>query len=224
MMEWNKGKDRRTYVEDYVVFDLETTGISVAKDEIIEIAAVKVKGHKIVDTFSTFVNPGRPIPSQATRVNGITDAMVAGAPTIEKGVSDFLRFAEKFVLVGHNIRSFDLKFIYQAANQLLNLSVDNDYVDTLPMARSSLPQLTSYKLGVISEFFHIDTQGAHRALNDCMMNQRCFEELGKLAPQVQVQLCPRCGSTLAKRNGKFGAFWGCTGFPDCRFTKNITEG
>lgn len=221
MTERSKGKRLAKYVPDYVVFDLETTGISVASDDIIEISAVKVKGGQVADTFSTLVNPGRSIPYDATAVHGITDEMVADAPDIREALWDFLAFAGNEVLVGHNIQSFDLNFVYDAALSLFGKRVDNDYIDTLYMARSCLPQLRHHKLVDVAAYFQISAAGAHRALNDCMMNQRCFEELGKMQQDMKLELCPRCGGELKKRNGKFGEFFGCSNYPACRFTKNI---
>lgn len=227
----NKGKKLVKYVPDYVVFDLETTGISVNSDDIIEISAVKVKNGEVVDTFETLVNPERHIPAGATKVNHITDAMVADAPLLEEAMVIFMDFIGDSILVGHNINSFDMKFIYKAAEQLFDKVIANDYIDTLTMARRCLPELPHHRLGDVSEYFHISTEGAHRALNDCIMNQKCFEELGKILVMKQaggetqgeeeMPVCPRCGSILQKRNGKFGAFFGCSGYPDCRFTKNI---
>ena len=86
-----KGNRLVQYVPDYTVFDLETTGISANMDDIIEISAVKVKGGIVQDTFSTLVNPGRHIPAQATKVNGITDQMVSEAPLIREAMTEFLR-------------------------------------------------------------------------------------------------------------------------------------
>lgn len=220
MNERNKGKRLAKYVPDYVVFDLETTGISAVKDDIIEISAVKVKGGEIVDTFSTLVNPGRKIPYYATAVNGITDEMVADAPELREALQGFLEFVGNQVLVGHNIQSFDLHFVENAAEGLFGETVDNDYIDTLYMARSCLPQLHHHKLVDVASYFHISVEGAHRALNDCVMNQRCFEELGKLQAAVPMEVCPKCGGELKKRNGRFGEFWGCSNYPSCRFTKN----
>lgn len=208
------------YVSDYVVFDLETTGVSVAKDDIIEISALRSRNGQIVDTFSTLVNPGRSIPRDATAVNGITDEMVRDAPQIGTALSGFLEFAGKDVLVGHNIHSFDLNFVYDAVSVLFGKEVDNDYIDTLYMARRCLPGLKSYKLTDIAAHFGISSAGAHRALNDCKMNQKCYEELGRLEGEAGLELCPRCGGELVKRNGKFGAFFGCSNFPSCRYTKN----
>ncbi len=218
-----RGKRLATYVPDYVVFDLETTGTSVNTDEIIEISAVKVNEGEVVDTFSTLVNPQRSIPYFATAVNGITDEMVSDAPVLADALGEFLNFAGSMVLVGHNIQSFDLKFVAKAANELFGQEIDNDYIDTLYMARACLPELSHHRLTDISAHFQIDTTGAHRALNDCMMNQQCFEKMAQLQAEgvVQIELCPKCGGEMKKRKGKFGEFWGCSNFPVCRFTKNV---
>lgn len=220
-MKSHKGKRLVKYVPDYVVFDLETTGVNVIKDDIIEISAVKVLGGKVADTFSTLVNPGRPIPYYATQVNGITDEMVEDAPDIREALADFLTFAGDAVLVGHNIQSFDLNFVSNAAEGLFGKTVENDYIDTLYMARSCLPELSHHKLVDVASYFHISAEGAHRALNDCIMNQKCYEELGKLQANQKLELCPRCGGELRKRNGKFGEFFGCSNYPACRYTRNI---
>lgn len=220
-MKSHKGKRLVKYVPDYVVFDLETTGVDVIKDDIIEISAVKVLGGKVADTFSTLVNPGRPIPYYATQVNGITDEMVEDAPDIREALADFLAFAGDAVLVGHNIQSFDLNFVSNAAEGLFGKTVENDYIDTLYMARSCLPELSHHKLVDVASYFHISAEGAHRALNDCIMNQKCYEELGKLQANQKLELCPRCGGELRKRNGKFGEFFGCSNYPACRYTRNI---
>lgn len=228
MKQRNKGKRLNRYLEDYVVFDLETTGISQERDAIIEISAVKVEKHEIVGEFSTLVNPRRHIPAGATAVNGITDEMVKDAPGIEAAVQNFLDFIGDFVLVGHNIHTFDTNFVYDAALQFLGREVRNDYIDTLYMARSCLPELEHHKLTDVAAHFGLQTQGAHRALFDCMMNQGCYEALGKLMEEKkkkgavsEEQSCPVCGGVLVLRKGKFGVFYGCSGFPACRFTRNV---
>lgn len=176
----NKGKRLNAYVKDYVVFDLETTGIHQERDSIIEISAIKVQDGIIKAEYSTLVNPGRHIPAGATAVNGITDAMVAGAPDIADAIGGFMDFIESDILVGHNIHTFDTNFAYDAAWRALGKAMNNDYIDTLYMARRCLPQLAHHRLTDVSEYFHIETKGAHRALNDCVMNQKCYEEMGKL--------------------------------------------
>lgn len=226
MLKSTKGKKLAKYLPDYVVFDLETTGISCVYDEVIEISAVKVRGGKIVDEFSTLVNPGRPIPYAASRVNGITDGMVKDAPGFYEALGSFLGFAGNDVLVGHNIHTFDLKFIYRDAEKYFGKIPDNDYVDTLQLARRCLPQLSAYKLVDLAGFYGISPEGAHRALNDCRMNQQIFERLGQELKKQKssdgdLKICPRCGEPMKRRNGRFGEFWGCGGFPQCRYTENI---
>jgi len=222
-----------TYVEDYVVFDLETTGISCATDQVVEISAVKVVKGQIVDEFSTLVNPGMPIPVQASLVNGITDDMVKDSPHFEEALAAFLAFAGDAVLVGHNIHSFDMKFLYRDARRFWNLVPKNDYIDTLPLARVCLRSLRRHRLTDLAEYYGISPDGAHRALNDCRMNQQVFEHLGRdlakrtasrSASQVGdfgLRICPKCGNPMKKRNGKFGEFYGCSGYPACRHTEKI---
>lgn len=231
MLSSTKGKKIVKYLPDYVVFDLETTGISTVYDDVIEISAVKVKAGRVADEFSTLVNPGRPIPWAASRVNGITDGMVKGAPQFHEALGTFLEFVGNDVLVGHNIHTFDMKFIYRDAERFFGKIPDNDYVDTLQMARRCLPQLSAYKLVDLAGFYGISPDGAHRALNDCRMNQQVFEHLGqelqkqqKMKPEgsgADSKICPRCGEIMKRRNGRFGEFWGCGGFPSCRYTENI---
>lgn len=216
-----KGRRLNKYLEDYVVFDLETTGISVVSDEIVEISAVKVKNHEIEDTFSTLVNPGIHIPRSATQINGITDEMVSKAPDLKAAMDDVMEFFGEAVLVGHNIHTFDMKFLSRAALKLYDSDISNDYVDTLYIARTCLPQLKHHRLVDVSAHFNISTEGAHRALNDCLMNQKCYEQMGKLMNQENESCCPKCGSILVRRSGRFGEFYGCAGFPDCRYTKKV---
>ncbi len=218
----NKGRRLDKYVRDYVVFDLETTGINPQQDSIIEISAVKVAEGIIAAEYSTLVNPGRHIPAPATAVNGITDKMVADAPAIGEAIGGFWDFIGNSILVGHNIHTFDMNFAYDAALGALGRELANDYIDTLYMARHCLPELGHYKLTDISEYFHISTDGAHRALNDCIMNQKCYEEMGKIWKEQGANPegnCPVCGGMLCLRKGKYGKFYGCGNFPSCRFTK-----
>lgn len=225
MIERNKGKRLNRYVSDYVVFDLETTGINPEKDVIIEISAIKVRNHEIAEQFSTLVNPKRPIPPQATAVNGITNEMVSDAPDLKSVIEDFLSFIGESILVGHNIHTFDMNFVYDAALTFLGKEIKNDYVDTLYMAKKYLRELSHHRLVDVAAHFRIETEGAHRALVDCMMNQRCYEELGKLMekamPGETADLyCPSCGNEMVLRKGKFGMFYGCSRFPGCRYTRN----
>lgn len=220
MLGNKRGNLLKDYVKDYTVFDLETTGIRADYDSIIEISAVKVSGGKVADIFSSLVNPGRPIPYGATKVNGISNEMVKNEPALEVVFPQFMEFIGEDILVGHNIHSFDMKFIWRAAQTLFGQTISNDYLDTLTMARRCLPQLAHHKLVDIAAYYGISTAGAHRALNDCLMNQQCFELMAKENVKASQKLCPRCGNELKRRNGMYGEFWGCGGFPACRYTEN----
>lgn len=215
------------FPKDYVVFDLETTGLSPERDQIIEISAIRVQDCKAAAEFATLVNPGRPIPPEASRINGITDEMVHTAPVLREALEAFWDFAGEDILVGHNIHNFDMKFLSAGTRRTLDRNVASNYVDTLFLARTLLP-LAKFRLTDVASYFHLSTQGAHRALNDCRMNQQCYEEMRKLWEAKSAEgnvsqnaaLCPKCGSPLILRRGKFGEFWGCSGFPQCRFTRN----
>ncbi|MCR2046951.1 exonuclease domain-containing protein [Acetatifactor muris] len=227
-MTEKNGKRLSIYTKDYVVFDLETTGLSPKKDEIIELSAIKVQSGQVTSRFSSLVNPGRHIPATATGINGISDDMVKNAPGLCPILEEFLAFAENNILVGHNIHTFDMRFLTNGVGRELNRKVENDYVDTLYLSKTLLPALPRHRLTDIAAYFHIETAGAHRALNDCIMNQQCYEQLGLLLAQQKNRdssdqsglPCPRCGGMLIRRKGRFGAFWGCSGFPQCRYTQN----
>lgn len=228
MLGNTQGKLLNEYIEDYVVFDLETTGVSPYNDEVIEISAVKARKGKVVEEFSELVNPKRTIPFAASRVNNITDDMVSNAPFFDEVLRHFLEFVGEDVLVGHNIQSFDMKFIYRDCERYFHQLITNDYVDTLILAKRCFPEWRHRRLGDLADYYGISTQGAHRALVDCRMNQRVFELLGKemntekkKTLDSNVKTCPLCNLPLKKRNGRYGEFWGCTGFPNCRYTENI---
>ena len=226
MLASKEGKRLNGYVKDYVVFDLETTGVSYRMDQVVEISAVKVVDGEVTDEFTTLVNPGIPIPFQASMVNGITDDMVKDSPGFEAAFASFLDFVGDAVLVGHNIHSFDLKFLYRDARRFWKKTLGNDYIDTLQLSRAYLPQLSHHRLVDLAEHYGISSEGAHRALNDCRMNQKVFELLGEEMKSSSraaenVRKCPRCGSILKKRNGRYGAFMGCSGYPSCRYTEDV---
>lgn len=221
MLGDRRGNIVRDYVPNYVVFDLETTGTSPMNDSIIEISAVKVADRKVIDTFTSLVNPERLIPYYATAVNGITDDMVRNEPTLDVILPQFVDFIGNEVLAGHNIHCFDMKFIWKAAESMYGKTITNNYLDTLPMARKRLPQLAHHRLVDIAAYYKISTAGAHRALNDCIMNQLCLERLVEEQNNNQPKRCPKCGGELKLRNGRYGGFWGCMAYPNCRYTENI---
>ncbi len=226
MLTNKAGKRLIKYVPDYVLFDLETTGLSCRNDEVIEISALKVKDGSVEDEFSTLVNPGMPIPFMASEVNGITDDMVKDSPNFKTALGQFIEFAGDSVLVRHNIVSFDMKFIQRDIEKYYGKVLGNDHIDTLLLARLYLPELQHHTLSDLAHYYHISTAGAHRALADCRMNQRIFESLKEEIENPSeaaqaVKRCPKCGNALKMRTGKFGEFWGCMSYPECKYTENV---
>ena len=222
MLGRSKGKIIIDSLSDYVVFDLETTGISCITDRVVEISAVKVIDGKVAEEFSTLVNPGCPISYSASQVNGITDDMVADSPDFESVLPDFLAFVGDLPLVGHNIHSFDLRFIYRDCMEYFGKIPGNDYVDTLKIARLCLPEIRHHSLTDLAEYYGISSESAHRALADCRMNREVYERLGEVLKKKAdlIKKCPKCGDILVKRKGKYGEFWGCSGYPECKYTKS----
>lgn len=158
--------------DSYVVFDIETTGFGPVKDQIIEIGAVKVVGGKIVDKFSTFINPIIPIPYEITQLTSITDEMVMDYPEIDVILPQFLKFCEGCVLVAHNA-GFDVGFITKKAE---NLGIDIDFtvVDTVSLARILLPDLSRYKLNTVAKALNISLENHHRAVDDAGCTAEIF--------------------------------------------------
>lgn len=165
----SKGQSLR---DDYVVFDIETTGFHSEKDRIIEIGAVKVCNGKITDTFSEFVNPERPIPYKITQLTTITDDMVKDAGTIEEILPKFLKFCQDSVLVAHNA-GFDTGFI-RANCQRLQLPYDYTVVDTLGLARCLMTHLGKYTLDNICKHLNIVLETHHRAVDDAAATGKIF--------------------------------------------------
>ncbi|MBM7854434.1 DNA polymerase-3 subunit alpha (Gram-positive type) [Desulfohalotomaculum tongense] len=150
---------------EFVVFDLETTGLHPRTDEIIEIGAVKMRGLEVVDNFSTMVRPSKPIPSEIIKLTGITDDMVRDAPGAREALAEFRKFIGKAVLVAHNA-SFDVGFIrIHLANQL-NVVLDNPVLDTMTLARTLHPKLKNHKLNTLCKEFNVSLENHHRAVDD----------------------------------------------------------
>jgi DNA polymerase III subunit alpha, Gram-positive type len=164
--------DQHTFNDEFVVFDLETTGLNPQKDKITEIGAVKIKEGKIIDKFSTFVNPGVPIPSFIVKLTGITDEMVMDAPPIEQVLNEFLEFIEGTVLVAHNA-NFDMGFIKHNA-KLMGDKIRNPYIDTLELCRKMFPELGKYKLNLVAKHLGIELENHHRAVDDSMATAKIF--------------------------------------------------
>ncbi len=163
------GKDR-AFTDTFVVFDIETTGISQRMSEIIEIGAVRVEQGRVVGEFNTFARPKLPVPYEITRLTGISQDMVERAPEIEEAIEAFWAFAGEDCLVAHNA-SFDTGFVFAKSRQM-GIRVQSDVLDTLLIARAHLKSLKSRSLDKLADHYNIPL-AHHRAANDA----RCTAEV-----------------------------------------------
>ncbi len=173
---------------DFVIFDVETTGLSAAYgDRIIEVAVVKVRDGKIVDRFESLINPQRDIPYVATMVHGITDHQVANAPYANEVIPKLCNFIGDACLIGHNLR-FDLNFLNNECD-LIGLDPLEDVftLDTIRMAKGLYPGMSSYALGSVVLNLGIRQRGAHRAMEDVLMTTDLFLKLCDKAQQRNIR-------------------------------------
>ena len=162
--------------ETFVVFDIETTGLSKENDKITEIGAVKIENGKIIDRFSTFVNPQRTLSEEIVKLTNITDEMLKDAPLIDIVLPQFLDFCGDSVLVAHNA-GFDVGFIRNNAQVLHMPSVDNTVLDTVELSRTLLPELKKHKLNIVAEHLGVSLEGHHRAVHDAEATAKIFIKL-----------------------------------------------
>lgn len=162
-------------IEDttFVVFDLETFGLNSHKNEIIEIGAIKLKGTRIVDTFSSFVNPNKIIPKRISELTHITQDMVDNAPAIEDVLPKFLEFTKDAVMVAHN-SAFDMGFIRRDAKKYMGIDYKPPIIDTLQMARDLYPDLKGYNLDRLNKIFKLSLENHHRAIDDAQSTAKLF--------------------------------------------------
>ncbi len=163
--------------DDYIIFDIETTGLNKDSDWIIEIGALKYINNTLVDQFNYLINPKIKLPEIITTITGIKDEDLIDKDTIDIVLPKFLNFIEDLPLIAHN-NAFDLGFINKNIEDLNLNKLTNANVDTLLLARKYLPQLYNYKLETLKKYFHIN-QISHRALSDCYTTNYVYQECKK---------------------------------------------
>lgn len=175
LVESVKGDADTGFDGTFICFDIETTGLSAARDKITEIGAVKVENGVITDTFSTFANPEMPIPQKITQLTGITDEMVKDAPSQSEAVGAFLEFAGDNVLVAHNA-PFDTSFIAKACEDM-GREYNYTSIDTVAISRAILTDIKNCKLDTVAKFLRLGDFNHHRATDDAEMLARIFINL-----------------------------------------------
>ncbi len=185
-----KGETSKRLDDEFIAFDIETTGLSHETDRITEIGAVRLRGGEVVESFDTFVNPEKPIPAKITQLTGITDEMVKDAPSEKEALQSFFRFCgEDAVLIAHNA-DFDTSFIRTASSRC-GLEFHMPYIDSIPMCRSLLKDIKNYKLDTVAKYLKLDPFNHHRACDDAAV-------LGKIFLALVQRLKEDTGAVMAE--------------------------
>ena len=183
-------------ISDYVVVDLETTGLSPENDKIIEIAAVKVINDTVTDTFSTLVDPHRHINGYITEITGIDDSMVKNAPDISEAMPGFMDFLGDMSVLGHNVIRFDLRFLQAVSD------IEVFCVDTLDVANHMHTGSCGKSLGALCARFGVINDNAHRALSDCLATHEVYLRLKDeyMKNGAFFTMAANCGRKLFQQN------------------------
>jgi DNA polymerase-3 subunit epsilon len=162
----------------FISFDLETTGIVSKVDQIVEIGAVRFAGEQVESMFSTLVDPGCPIPTEASKVNKITNEMVVGKPKIESLLGPFTEFCGKDLMIAYNA-PFDYQFLLNAYQKFESPPPQGPLLDILPLAKRVFPGLANPKLSTLVQYLKIQGQPFHRAEADALYCGLVFIEICK---------------------------------------------
>ncbi|MFR5004065.1 MAG: exonuclease domain-containing protein [Thomasclavelia ramosa] len=161
---------------EYVILDLETTGLDPFCDEIIEISCLKIKDDNIISKYSTLVKPKYEILEFTTKITGITNEMVKNSPKLKQVLPELVKFIGNSYVVGYNT-NFDINFLYDNSLELLNKPFINDFIDIMRFTKKLYPNLPNHKLKTICEHLQIDLSNHHRAEFDCLMVLECIKAI-----------------------------------------------
>jgi len=181
----NKGHSVLKSLSDYVVIYIETTGLDPYWDEIIEIAALRVKNNIIVDNFQSLVNPSEEIDDFITDLTGITNDMLLNAPKIEDVLSMFVEYVGANTIIAHNA-NFDINFLYDNCNEHLNIDFSNDFIDTMRLSRLMFKNFSRHTLQELARQFNMSQNIEHRALSDANVTYKCYDYMKKYATENSI--------------------------------------
>ncbi len=191
------GEQDQPFEDEIVCFDIETTGLKVTTEAITEIGAVVLKNGQITDTFQTFVNPHRRLTPEIIGLTGITDAMLADAPSLKEALTAFLKFVDGRPLAAHNA-PFDISFI-RAGCKKVGLPFEPTYIDTLILAQNLLPELHKYKLDIVAEYLDLPAFNHHRASDDAgMVGYMLIPFFKKMRDELHIDRIQQINGEMAK--------------------------
>lgn len=181
-----KDAEANSFDRPFVILDTETTGLTHYDNNILEIAALKVQDSRVVDKFYTLINPGRPVSPEAFAVNGLSDEMLAGAPSFADVMNDFLSFLGNGVFVAHNVM-FDWNFINSELQRHQQNKLPNQKMCTIELTKTIVPGLPTYKLEYLVGHFGTKAQNEHRALADVSATVEIMLQLLPKASKAQLR-------------------------------------
>ncbi|MDO4282049.1 MAG: 3'-5' exonuclease [Clostridia bacterium] len=167
------------FEENYVIVDLETTGLSPINNEIIEIGAIKVKDHQIIDRLDILVKPENQVSPFITRLTGITNDMLKDAMEIKDALRKFMDFTGSSTLMAHNA-NFDMGFLRNNFQKHFEYTLENKCLDTLALSRKYVKGIKNYKLETLANHFHVNYSGAHRSLKDCEITYEVYQNIKEI--------------------------------------------
>lgn len=171
---YRKGKLSRDIYKNYIVLDVETTGLSPISNHLIEFSAVKVKEGLIIDEYSTLINPGYLVDGFITALTGISNEMLEEAPDIDQVVDEIIAFIGDSIILGHNT-NFDYGFLHHNFLNLRSFVLQNNYMDLLSIVRKLYPSWHNHKLGTVANMLNLENMPTHRAMSDVLATYEAYE-------------------------------------------------
>ena len=194
----HKGKSKLSILDDYIVIDLETTGLDPGYDDIIEIGALKVSNGNIIEKFNTLINPLYEISEFTTKLTGITNEMLKDAPDLKSALPSLLSFIGPSIVLAHNA-NFDVNFLYDKCMDNLCIPFTNDFVDTMRISRRLFKEIKSHRLKKLIKQFGLEGKVQHRALGDCLCVYNLYEFMKKHIIENSIDISSKL---KRKRNHK----------------------